>query len=239
MNTRNQIILACFVASALACSGGGDGASDDAAVPDASASTPTGPDDPSGPGTVGSSGDTTFDHPDSATNLFDLIDRLQQEGPAHYSSRVHGCRKLRYTSLGRVLESLGVDLDASSATSAGHMWRESARALGAPDYRQRTRESHELMTASAARMFDIFVQAAPEIIAAMPAIDRCTVSGQGTAMFDGNGSCTSDGISCLIGVPATLDHISQCNFMIGQASTPTKGRHIAVAALLAAAYTCE
>ena len=40
-------------------------------------------------------------------------------------------------------------------------------------------------------------------------------------------------------MPATPGHIELCNEMIGRATTPEKGRIIAVAALAAAAHTCE
>ena len=63
-------------------------------------------------------------------------------------------------------------------------------------------------------------------------------------VFDENGACLPTGISCLIGVPASNAHLDYCNLVIQNASDAattdhTLGKQIAVAALLAAAYTCE
>lgn len=93
--------------------------------------------------------------------------------------------------------------------------------------------------ATASRLFDILVQAAPEIIAAMPTLDACRIGERGTEMFDASGSCTADGISCLLGLPATETHVALCNTFVARASTPENGRSIAVASMLAANFTCE
>ena len=241
MKTLQSILCASLLVFA-ACSDdgtGGDPPVDIDAGADAAASADALNTDPPGNGTVGSDTDTTFNHPDSTADLFDIIDRLAEEGPAYYASRVHGCPKIRYTTIGNLLASRGVDMDAMGETQAGKMWADSDQALGVPNYAARARENANLTTASAAKLFDIFVQAAPEIIAAMPSLPACTVGGQPTEMFNAGGSCTIDGITCLIGVPATLQHLSACNTIINQATTPEKGRNIAVAALLAAANTCE
>lgn len=241
MKTLQSILCASLLVFA-AC---GDDSGDDGNEPavDAAAAvdapTPIDPPEPPGNGAVGSNPDTTFNHPTSTADLFDLVDRLQQEGPPFYASRVHGCPKIRYATIGNILASRGVDMQATGETDAGFMWANSDQALGVANYAARNRENSNLTTASAAKLFDIFVQAAPEIIAAMPTLPACTVGGQPTEMFNAGGSCTVDGVSCLIGVPATLAHVSACNTIINQASTPAKGRVIAVAALLAAANTCE
>jgi hypothetical protein len=86
---------------------------------------------------------------------------------------------------------------------------------------------------------DVFVQAAPEVIAAMPNVKACQVKGVGTKMFDANGKCTLDGIGCLMGAPATSQHVALCNQAIADASTPEIGQKLAVAAILAAAHSCE
>jgi len=58
-------------------------------------------------------------------------------------------------------------------------------------------------------------------------------------LFDGGDACLADGISCLIGVPAEQAHVDHCNMTVHGATSLANGRRIAVAALLAAAYTCE
>ena len=88
-------------------------------------------------------------------------------------------------------------------------------------------------------VFDIFVQAAPEIIANLPARTECQVGGVGVQLFNGSNQCSADGITCLLGVPATAAHVELCNLTVTNASDVDKGKRMAVAALMAAAQTCE
>jgi hypothetical protein len=186
----------------------------------------------------------TFHHPqsiggDPTTDGRGVLERMSEEGPPAYRARVHGCRKMRYGNVGRMLADLGVDMSATDATSAGRMYAEADQALGAPNYDARIGETTELTTASASRLFDILVQAAPEIIAAMPSQERCQVSGHGVSVFDDAGRCTADGITCLLGEPATDEHVALCDQVVSHATSPETGRVLAVASLLAAASTCE
>src|SRR6185436_9953143 len=93
------------------------------------------------------------------------LERVQREGPPRYASRVHGCPKMRVLTTGNVLASRGVDLTATQELSAGRIYRTSAGALGAANYAARSRENIDLGVATASKLFDIYVQAAPEIIA--------------------------------------------------------------------------
>ena len=61
----------------------------------------------------------------------------------------------------------------------------------------------------------------------------------GPQFFDAADNGTADGISCLIGYPATQAHIDVCSRLVKDATTPAKGKLIAVAALAAATHTCE
>ncbi|MEZ4399584.1 MAG: hypothetical protein R3B06_06180 [Kofleriaceae bacterium] len=183
--------------------------------------------------------DNTFDHPGTNVDVWELLDRLKQEGPARYSSRVHGCAKLKYATLGNLLASRGVDLGNTAALSAGRLYRDSDQALAAPNYAARQAETRELSTATASKMFDIYVQAAPEIIANLGATPACQIAGQGVELFNADNQCNLDGITCLIGVPATASHVELCNLAVQRASDADKGKRIAVATLLAAAHTCE
>jgi hypothetical protein len=179
--------------------------------------------------------ENTFDHP-GGPDIWDLLERLQEEGPPEFSSRLHSCPKLKYSHVGKLLESRGVNIGAGDQLSAGFLYRNGDSALGAPKLDVRSRENTELTTAAAARLFDIFVQAAPEIIAAMPTLDACAVNGVGTEMFNQDGQCNPDGIACIIGVPPSTAHLELCNEMITRASSPEVGQQIAVAALAAAAH---
>jgi hypothetical protein len=75
---------------------------------------------------------------------YDVLDKSQQEGPPRYSSRIHGCTKMRYATLGNVLASRGVALGAAGADSAGRIYRDGRAALGGPNYPARVRETIEL-----------------------------------------------------------------------------------------------
>jgi hypothetical protein len=154
---------------------------------------------------------------------------------------MHSCSKVRVQTFGTVLSSLGVNLASTTAGSAGVLYRDpaTAGALGAPNFANRIRENIGITTSGASREFDIFAAAAPEVIAALPTLARCQVGGVGPTMFDAADHCNPDAITCLIGVPAQTAHIELCNLSVTNASDPTIGKRLAVAALLAAAYTCE
>jgi hypothetical protein len=177
--------------------------------------------------------DAHFDPPEP--DPFDTVDALEQPGPPRYTSRLHGCVKMRYATLGNVLASRGVNLAASDPLSAGAIYTNSAPALGGPNYAARLRENIGIGLATTAKLFDIYIQAAPELIAGIAARPECA----GAQLFDSGGRCVARGISCLIGVPATQAHVDVCNDTISRAADPESGRRLAVAVLASAAHTCE
>jgi hypothetical protein len=121
--------------------------------------------------------------------------------------------------------------------SAGDLYKTGFNALGGPNYANRIRENIGITTSGASKEFDIFAAAAPEVIAAFGAntVARCP----GATLFDAANTCRPEGITCLIGAPATSRHLDYCNLTVSSASTPDLGKRLAVAAMLAAAYTCE
>lgn len=192
------------------------------------------------PGSTTGGEDTTFDHDNSGISPWELLDRLTQEGPPKYTSHMHSCSKVRYATLGNVLTSLGVNPANTTALSAGDLYTNGFNALGGPNYPNRIRENIGITTSGASREFDIFAAAAPEVIAAFanpssPLMTRCP----GAVLFDASNTCQPSGITCLIGTPATADHLNFCNKTITSASDVPTGQKLAVAAMLAAAYTCE
>lgn len=191
------------------------------------------------PGTTTGGEDNTFDHDNSGFNPFDLIDRLAKEGPPRFTARVHSCPKVRYKTFGNVLTSLGVNTADVTALSAGQLYTSGFGAMGGPNYANRIRENLNITTSSASRMFDIFAAAADTIITNIPTLQRCQVNGVGAQIFDASNACRLDGIECLIGVPAQPAHVDFCNITVSSASDVATGKRIAVAAMLAAAYTCE
>jgi len=192
------------------------------------------------PGSTSGNEDTTFDHDNDHISPWELLDRLTKEGPPRYTSRVHSCSKVRVRTLGTVLTQLGVNAANTTALSAGQLYTSGVNALGQANYANRIRENIGITTSGASREFDIFAAAAPEIIAAFgnaqsTLMQRCP----GATLFDANNTCRPEGITCLIGSPATARHLDYCNLTVSTASTIDAGKRLAVAALLAAAYTCE
>src|SRR5690606_27459609 len=61
------------------------------------------------PGSTSGGETTTFDHDNSTISPWELLDRLQQEGPPSFTSRMHSCPKVRYATLGTVLTQIGVN----------------------------------------------------------------------------------------------------------------------------------
>jgi hypothetical protein len=187
------------------------------------------------------SGDSTqtFDHDNTGISPWDLLDRIETEGPPRYTSHVHSCPKVRYKTLGTVLSEIGVNMGATGAVSAAQLYATGDNALGAANYANRIRENIGITTSGASREYDIFAAAAPEVLAAFTAgsLTRCP----GALLFDSGTSttCRPDGIQCLIGTVPTTDHVDYCNLTVQRASTVTVGQQLAVAAMLAAAYTCE
>lgn len=186
----------------------------------------------------------TYDHMgglgEDYSDPFEVLKQREEEGPPEIRSRLHSCQKLQVRALRNILASLGVDLNADGTPDpAGELVTEGADALGAANYASRTGEARTWTNSGATKLQDIFVMAAPEIIAALPTVEHCQIEGQGVEMFDENDQCNPDAITCLIGKPATEDHIAICNQAVLGASDIDQGKAIAVASLLAGAHTCE
>ncbi len=206
------------------------------------------PTDPTNPANTSGSPTNTFDHMDDNTiDPFQVLSRIQEQGPPEFSTRMHSCAKMRYSTVGNVLQNLGL-ATTGGATTAGGLYASGAGALGKPDYANRIAESVELSTAGAVRLYDIFVAGATTIINGMPTNTRCMVAGAATTMFDATGtSCTMNGIACLTGATATQAQKDLCDSAVTSNTTklstattaPTIGQVVAVASVLAAAHSCE
>ena len=227
MTRPGYTLTIVFGASLLACSGAIDG--DD-----------TQQDDPP-PGSTSGDIDNTFDHENDSVSVWTLIDRLQKEGPPSFTSRVHACAKVRYATLGNILTGLGVDVAAANPPekSAAALYKAAVNSIGSPNYDNRIRENVGVTTSGASAAFDIFAAGADQITTALPNLERCKVGGVGPTMFDENNQCNAAAITCLIGTPARPEHVAICKNSITFATTPEIGKRLAVATLLAAAYTCE
>ena len=234
-----SMVIAAFSLAGCLGGGGGMGSGTGTGTGDGTGQTTT-PGGSLGLGgglTAGGLGNT-FDHDNSGEpDPFQVLQRIQNEGPPEISTRMHSCQKMAYATVGNVLSQLGVNMGATGATSAAVLYKNGSQAMGAPNYGARIPESIALTTAGATKLFDIFVQAAPEIIAAIPNVAK--KGGNAIQLFDSNGHCTSDGVAFLQGAPATQAQVDLCNNVLGSASSAQIGQTLAVATLLAAAHTCE
>jgi hypothetical protein len=158
-------------------------------------------------------------------------------GSPEVTSRLHGCGKLSVASIGQLLQSRGLTgkgqlpKDAQSGVAiygAG----DTAASLGAANYAGRAAEAAFASTSAISKEFDIFTMASYDVLAPDWAAPACP----GVQLFAA-GKFTKDGISCLIGKPATDQHVAIANDAI--ANNPTDGAKIATAALLSAAHTCQ
>jgi hypothetical protein len=208
---------------------------------------------PGGTFTSSQDPDNTFDHfndpgESGSKDPFEILKQRADEGPPEVRTRLHSCTKVAYASLGAFLTSRGVNLAATSGSgpkTAGELYKTGGDAMGIAKFSAREGEAFFHTTAGATKLFDIFVQAAPEIIANISTQDACKVNGIGKPMFDGvTGKCVYESLSCIMGRPATADDLTVCDLMLEQAAPGnmadlTIKRNITVAAFLSAAHTCE
>ena len=188
--------------------------------------------------------DNTHDHRDDlgvdgAKDPFEVLAQRREEGPPEVRTRLHSCRKLSIAALATLLEAFGVDLSATAdPPTAGQLLSGGLGALGAADYDARAGEAIVWTTAGAAKLFDVFVAAAPEIIARIESSAHCRLGDKGAVLFDGD-RCQDDGVTCLLGRPATPEVLALCDDLVATASDRGNGKTIAVATLLSAAHSCE
>lgn len=182
-------------------------------------------------------GDNGITDPSTATQTQDAV------GSPEVAARVHSCSKITYAALGNILAGRGVKLTNTATNSAGMLYKGGASALGIANYAGRVPEMILPSTAALSKEFDIFVAAAqeiqPEIKAGTLALPSCPT----TKIVDTTGAFTQDGLSCLMGKPASADHVTIANDAVtesvSQGLTQDQGQQIAIAAILEAAHTCE
>jgi hypothetical protein len=153
------------------------------------------------------------------------------------AARFHGCTKITYAALGSILNTRGAKL--TGAQNALTIYKSGASALGVANYSGRAPEALLGSTSALAKQFDIFVAAAPEVLANAGTSAAC----QGVTIADTSGKFTKDGLTCLMGTLATDEHVTVANQAVSDAvaggATQAQGVQLAIAALLEAAHTCE
>lgn len=188
----------------------------------------------------------------SADDVAALAARANEEGPIELASRRHACMKMKYATLGSLLNSLGVNMGTLPVTAAtncntlipagrvatrdlmpaSYVYCSSRLTLGYPQYEARLAEITSATTASSTKLLDLLITAAPEIIANAPTRPQCMVNGQPSQIFNADNTCNAAGISCIQGYQATDDQVALCNRVVTQAvATPAMGTAPAVSAV--------
>jgi len=198
---------------------------------------------PRDPSSTAGGDDSTFNHSNDPGGTAPGTDQPAPEpaqaklvGSPEVTSRLHGCGKLSINSLGSVLSTRGITGGATRPTgiqSAPQIFTASAAQLGAANYPGRVPEAPFASTSALAKMFDIFTVGSYDVAAANWTSTACP----GVKVVGTDGKFTKDGISCLMGKPASDEHVAIANDAI--AKNPTDGAKIAITALLAAAHTCQ
>jgi hypothetical protein len=185
--------------------------------------------------------DSTFDHsndPGGAAPGADFQPPEPQQmklvGSPEVTSRLHACGKLTNASLGEMINSRMLNGGNPTGTQGAlAIFNASGPALGAANYPGRVPEAPFASTSAMAKMFDIYTMGSYAVVGANWNPTACP----GTKVLGADGKFTKDGISCLIGKPATDEYVAIANDAI--AKNPTDGAKIAISAMLSAAHTCQ
>ena len=162
----------------------------------------------------------------------------ESAGSPDTEARLHSCGKISVAELSSILTTRGINMGATSPTSAGSLYKNGVAALGAANYGSRVPEASFATTSGATKQMDIFAAASSEIVATTWNPSACQSGGAAVGLFDASGNFTKAGLTCLMGKPAKDEHVALANAAVTQASTPAIGKQIAISALLSAAHTC-
>jgi hypothetical protein len=195
------------------------------------------------PGALATPGNTQQHHQEVNLGQHGVTDPDQVEketiavGSIEVEARLHSCSKITYAALGQMLTSRGLDMTSTSQDSPGYLWQTGVSALGVADYAARVPEMILPTAATEGKQMDIYVAAASMLPAttAMATTTACP----GVTLIDGTGMFTKDGLSCLMGKPATDAHLTIANQIMTEAPDTTTGAELAISTLLEAAHTCE
>jgi hypothetical protein len=155
-------------------------------------------------------------------------------GSPEVTSRLHSCGKLTNASIAELIASRALNGgNPQGSQGAQAIFNASGPALGAANYPGRVPEAPFASTSAMAKMFDIYTMGSYAAVGTNWTPPACP----GTKVLGTDGMFTKDGISCLIGKPASDEYVAIANDAI--AKNPTDGAKIAIAAMLSAAHTCQ
>lgn len=173
--------------------------------------------------------------------------------PSSESELRHTCGKISYDTLGRILRFRGIGTGTTTPERAGTLYANGSLPLGAANFVQRIAETDRNTTASIVRLYDVLLAGVEELISTttapanphgiFPVGSDCYTA----ALFNSDDTCNASGLGCFVGVPLTVQQLTQCNDAVvdlksrfAPATTAAiDAKRIAVASLATAIYLCD
>jgi hypothetical protein len=221
--------------SLFACSGGSSEespADGGTAAPDMTTLTTPG----SGTGPA-----NAFNHDDILGAIGDVFADGRQVAP-EIGERMHACGKLQYATLGRILQTRGVNIASATTFSAGQLYSSGNLVIGVANYPARVSESDRNTTGGIVRLYDILIAAAEELLPD-PTTDLLSKSSAcaGVTLFKADNTCNPAGFGCFMGVPPTDAQIRLCNTMVSDPfdANILNRKRLAVAAMASPIFLCD
>lgn len=217
---------------------GCNSASEETPTPDAGTAAP----DLSTLSTPGGTGPVNaFNHDDILSAIGDVFADGRQV-PPEVGERMHACGKLQYATLGRILQSRGVNLANAAMFSAGQLYNSGNLVIGVANYPARVAESDRNTTGGIVRLYDILIAAAEELLpdATTDVLSKSTACA-GVPLYKPDNTCNPAGFGCFMGVPPTDAQIKLCNEMVRDPFDPNilNRKRLAVAAMASPIFLCD
>lgn len=205
-------------------------------------------------GSSGSLGDNNGSTPLSTNKQL-----VVSQGSGALTARDRACGPISYRAAGSVLIGLGVPLTLEQVnnrilgatetapmapnnpmpTASQTAYKNARSSFGLADFPNRNGEATQVGTAQLAKMGDLFIQSAPEVLAGFGSSPRCG----GVAFGDASGHPTRESMSCLVGQAATTDEVQLASQLmdraIAQGMTVQQAQELVVAGYMTAKFTCR
>ena len=189
-------------------------------------------------------------------NSLIVTDQNQNATAKNYS-----CAPLGYRAAGQMLVGLGVAIklepllsplpkagdpappkdpgNQGEPTAAQKAYTAARSSFGVADYANRNPEATQVGTAQLAKMGDLFIQAAPEILKNFSTAPRCG----GVQLFDDSQHFSRESLSCIGGEVATDDQVKLAAQLmdraVAQGMTQQGAQELVIAGYLSAQFTCR
>ncbi|MFO0675586.1 MAG: hypothetical protein U0169_03570 [Polyangiaceae bacterium] len=186
-------------------------------------------------------------------------------GSVSLTAKNYGCTPISYRTAGLLLNDLGLKLaidplsnpilpaatgnnngnnmgnnnNNGTPTASQAAYTAARASFGVADFPNRSAESTTIGTAQLAKMGDLFIEAAPEIIANFALSPRCG----GISLFDPTGHPSREGLTCIGGQVASADAVQLAGQLmdraVAQGMTQQGAQELVVAGYLSAQFTCR